>query len=446
MSRLFGTDGVRGVANRGLTPELAYRLARAGAAQLTSGHRPTVLIGRDTRLSGEMLEAAMVAGFTSLGADVRLAGVTTTPAVAHLTRTLGVDAGVMISASHNPFQDNGIKFFSGDGFKLPDEVEDGIEALVRAERDELARPDGAGIGRVHRDEAMSGAYIEHLVAGLKGDLSGLKIVLDCANGSASHIAPQLFERLGAWVVVTNAEPDGKNINVKCGSTHPESLQKAVKAHGADAGIAYDGDADRVMAVDERGEVVDGDQIIAICGRSLAAAGQLPRNTVVATVMSNLGLDASLRPVGINVVRTSVGDRYVLAEMLKEGYRLGGEQSGHVIFLDQNTTGDGLATSLQLLSILKASGQKLSAVAAVMEKFPQVLRNFPVQHKEQLHGNGAIKATVAAAEADLGADGRVVVRPSGTEQLVRVMVEAKRSMAELAAMVEAIGAVIRRELA
>lgn len=446
MSRLFGTDGVRGVANRDLTPELAYRLARAGAWRLSSSHRPTIIVGRDTRLSGEMLEAAMVAGFASMGADVRLVGVTTTPSIAYLTRALGADAGVMISASHNPFPDNGIKFFSGDGFKLPDEVEDKIEEEVRRARDELPRPEGTGIGRVRRDEAAVSAYVEHLARTISGSLEGLKLVVDCANGSASLIAPTLLRHLGATVTAIHASPDGQNINVACGSTHPASLQRAVVEHGADAGLAYDGDADRVIAVDERGELVDGDQIMAICALRLAEHGQLPGNTIVATVMSNYGLEAALRPAGVRIVRTAVGDRYVLAEMLSGGYRLGGEQSGHIIFLDLNTTGDGLATSLQLLSILKESGGKLSELAAVMEKYPQVLKNYPAAHKERLQDNAAIRAVIARVEMQLGEEGRVLVRPSGTERLVRVMVEGKRPLAELEALVEEIGSVVQQELA
>lgn len=446
MGRLFGTDGVRGIANRDLTPELAHRLARAGAAHLASSHRPTILIGRDTRLSGEMLEAAMISGFTSMGADVRAIGVTTTPSVAYLTRMLGADAGVMISASHNPFQDNGIKFFSGEGLKLPDEVEDAIEEQVHADHDELPRPDGTGIGRVRRDEAAVSAYAEHLSRTISGDLSGLKLVVDCANGSASLIAPMLLRHLGAAVTAIHAGPDGQNINVKCGSTHPESLQKAVVENGADAGVAYDGDADRLIAVDERGAIVDGDQVMAICASRMLADGRLPGSTIVATVMSNYGLDAALRPSGIRVVRTAVGDRYVLAEMLRGGYRLGGEQSGHVIFLEHNTTGDGLATSLQLLSTLKESGRELSELAAVMEKFPQVLKNYPAAHKEHLKDNAAIRRVISDVEAQLGEDGRVLVRPSGTERLVRVMVEARRPIAELEQLVETIGEVIRQELA
>lgn len=445
MGRLFGTDGVRGIANAELSPDLAYRLGRAGAVFLKEGERkPRIIIGKDTRLSGDMLEAAMTAGLTSAGADVLRVGVVSTPAVAFLVRELGADGGVMISASHNPAEYNGIKFFTREGYKLPDEVEDRIEELVLSEVDDLPRPIGEGIGRVFPAEPEVERYIQYLMSTIRANLSGLKIVVDTANGSATDIAPTVLRRLGAEVIAINDRPNGLNINVACGSTHPQALQQAVLRHGADLGLAHDGDADRVIAVDEKGQVVDGDHIMAICGLDLLRKGRLKDNTIVATVMSNLGLDLAMKRAGGRVLKTRVGDRYVLEEMLKRDLTLGGEQSGHLIFLEHSTTGDGILTALQLLGVLKERGEPLSSLAAVVQKMPQVLLNFRVQRKEGLEENPRIQAAIQRAEEELGEMGRVLVRPSGTEPLIRVMLEGpnKGRLEELA---REIGRVIQEEM-
>jgi len=428
VARLFGTDGVRGVANSELTPELAYKLGRAGAFVLTrKSKRPTVLVGRDPRISGDLLESALVAGLCSIGADARCLGVVTTPGVAYLSRITAADAGVMISASHNPVADNGIKFFDESGFKLPDATEDEIEALVKAggEGDQLPRPTGAGVGRVFRDEAEVERYVDHLVqvGGGEGALAGVKIVVDCANGAASRIAPVVLQRLGARVTAINAQPDGLNINVRCGSTHPEAMARAVRELGVDAGLAYDGDADRVIAADADGNIVDGDGILAILATDMMARGALPGRAIVATVMSNFGLDHALARVGAQVHRTRVGDRYVLEALRDRGLALGGEQSGHIIMLDHNTTGDGLITSVQLLRVVKRTGRPLADLASVMTRFPQVLVNVRVSDRRAFEKSDPVAAAIRRAESELGSEGRVVVRPSGTEPLVRVMVEA-----------------------
>lgn len=427
MGRLFGTDGVRGIANTELTPELALKLGRAGAYVLRDGwpaeSRPRVLLARDTRLSGDLLEAAMAAGLASLGADVECLGVTTTPSVAYLVRALKADAGAMISASHNPAAYNGIKFFSADGYKLPDALEDRIEDLVRADRDTLPRPAGGELGRiVDRASAVFdyAAYVES-IAGVR--LDGLRIVADCAHGAAYRLAPDVLTALGASVLPLNVDPDGLNINEDCGSTHPAGLQEAVRGAGADLGLAFDGDADRLIAVDEQGGIVDGDRILAICGLALKREGRLAGNTVVATVMSNLGLEIALREAGINLVRTPVGDRYVLEEMLRRGAVLGGEQSGHIIFLEYNTTGDGILTALRLLEVLVRSGRRLSELAAAaMTALPQVLVNVRVRDKEALAADGVIQAEIRRVEGSFGSRGRLLVRPSGTEPRVRIMLE------------------------
>lgn len=449
MGTLFGTDGVRGIANRDLTAELAYRLGRAGAHVLKGANpRPRVVIGKDTRLSGDMLEAALVAGICSLGADVDLLGVVSTPGVAYLTRYLGADAGVVISASHNPAEYNGIKFFSRDGYKLPDEVEESMETLAVREPDSLPRPTGACLGRTRRAEAAVEGYLDFLAGSVEGDLRGVKVVVDCAHGAACRIAPAVLSRLGAEVVVINAAPDGTNINLGCGSTHPEGLQEAVLREGAHAGLAHDGDADRVIAVDEKGRVVDGDQIMAICGLEMIRTGRLAENTLVATVMSNLGLELAIRRAGGRVVRTRVGDRYVLEEMRARGFNLGGEQSGHIIFLDHTTTGDGVLTALQLLRVMRDRGEPLSVLAAQMERFPQVLWNVRVRDKEAfsqaLSANGRIARAIEEVEAELGAAGRVVVRPSGTEPLVRIMLEGADA-GRLEALARQLVGVIEQEL-
>ncbi len=449
MARLFGTDGVRGVANSELTPELAYRLGRAGAFVLTrKSKRPTVLVGRDPRISGDLLESALVAGLCSIGADARCLGVVTTPGVAYLSRVTAADAGVMISASHNPVADNGIKFFDGSGFKLPDATEDEIEGLVKAEAaaDQLPRPTGAGVGRVFRDEAEVERYVDYLVevGGGEGSLAGVKVAVDCANGAASRIAPRALQRLGARVTAINAQPDGLNINVRCGSTHPDAMARAVREMGVDMGVAYDGDADRVIAADAAGNIVDGDGILAILAGDMMARKALPGKAIVATVMSNFGLEHALARVGTEVHRTRVGDRYVLEALRERGLALGGEQSGHIIMLDHNTTGDGVITSIELLGVVKRTGRPLADLASVMTRFPQVLVNVRVKDRRAFEKSETVAKAVRAAEAELGRDGRVVVRPSGTEPVVRVMVEAldeKRAHQ----VVDSLAAVIKREM-
>ncbi|NLY30552.1 MAG: phosphoglucosamine mutase [Firmicutes bacterium] len=435
MSSLFGTDGVRGVANRELTPELAYALGRYGAYVLLEGckaRRPRVLVGRDTRISGNMLEAALTAGLTSMGADVLLVGVLPTPGVAYLTRAWQADAGVMISASHNPIEDNGIKFFSGDGIKLPDEVEEEIDELIGkaapdgrlflGPEDGLPRPVGKDVGRVSvRADALD-AYVGFLKGTIDTDLSGLKVVVDCGHGAAYQVSPRVLRSLGAEVITLYDEPDGTNINVKCGSTYPQVVAAAVKEHGADLGIAHDGDADRVIAVDEHGRIVDGDHIMVICGLYLLEQGMLAKNRIAVTVYSNLGVKAALQAAGGDVVVTANGDRYVLEAMRQQGLNLGGEQSGHVIFLDHNTTGDGVLTSLQLLKVLRKKGQPLSVLADQLQKYPQLLRNVKVTDKDAWEENARIQGAISSAEEQLGDKGRIFVRASGTEPLIRVMAE------------------------
>ncbi|UOZ09697.1 phosphoglucosamine mutase [Amycolatopsis sp. WQ 127309] len=423
MARLFGTDGVRGLANAELTPELALALAASAARVLAAhdrSHRPIAVVGRDPRASGEMLEAAVVAGLTSAGADVRRVGVLPTPAVAYLVGSLEADLGVMISASHNPMPDNGIKLFASGGHKLPDGIEDEIEAGLA---DGKIRPTGAGVGRVTDVEDALDRYAEHLLAVTPHSLEGLKVVVDCANGASSAAAPEIYRRAGAEVVALYAEPDGVNINDHCGSNHPERLREAVVKHGADLGIAHDGDADRCVAVDSAGELIDGDQIMAVLALALAESGELAKDTLVATVMSNLGLHLAMRAHGITVVTTAVGDRYVLEELRSSGFALGGEQSGHVVLPAHATTGDGLLTALRLMSRMAETGKSLADLAAVMNRLPQVLINVRVADKAAVAGSSEVRDAVGEVEAELGEEGRVLLRPSGTEQLVRVMVEA-----------------------
>ncbi|GAW92552.1 phosphoglucosamine mutase [Calderihabitans maritimus] len=423
MGVLFGTDGVRGKANQELTPELAYRLGRAGAYVLSrTVEEPRIIVGKDTRISGDMLEAALTAGICSVGVDVIQVGVMPTPAIAYLTRRMGVTAGVVISASHNPVEDNGIKFFGNSGYKLPDETEAEIERIVLNGTDSLPYPTGAAVGRVVRRPEAVEQYIEFLKNSIDTRLEGLKIVVDCANGAAYQVAPRVLADLGAKVVPIFAEPDGVNINRDCGSTHLQNLQKAVMEHGAHLGLAHDGDADRVIAVDEKGEVVDGDQIMVICGLDLKERGRLPGDKVVVTVMSNMGLHLAFRKAGISVLQTAVGDRYVLEEMKRSGAMLGGEQSGHIIFLEHSTTGDGLLTALQLLSTVVKRGKPLSELAAQMARLPQVMVNVPVRDKNRLAENDEMQKAIAEAQARLGERGRVLVRPSGTEPLIRIMAE------------------------
>lgn len=433
MGEMFGTDGVRGVANRELTPELVFQLGRAGAYVLahhrgSGGVRPRVVIGRDTRVSGHMLEAAMVAGLTSAGADIIRLGIVPTPAVAYLTRHLQADAGVMISASHNPVSDNGIKFFMANGFKLPDEIEDEIEGLVLSmgdrdpENDGLPRPIGVDVGRVSDYPQAVDEYVEFLVSTVETDLTGLKVVVDCANGAAFEAAPRALRRLGADVVAINTGSSGVDINVECGSTHPQVVQEAVLERKADVGIAHDGDADRVIAVDEQGKVVNGDVIMAICAIDMMKRGKLASNTIAATVYSNLGLKQALAEHGGDLVVTKNGDRYVLEAMREQGLDLGGEQSGHIIFLRHNTTGDGILTALQLLSVMTRTSQPLSRLRQVMTPYPQILKNIRVKDKNW-EGKPSIKAAIEEAQRLLGQSGRVFVRASGTEPLIRVMGEA-----------------------
>lgn len=447
MGKYFGTDGVRGVANRELTPELAFRLGRAGGYALTrkrQGERPQVLIGRDTRISGEMLEAALVAGLLSIGADVVSLGVISTPGVAYLTRVRSADAGVMISASHNPAKDNGIKFFGGDGFKLSDQLEAEIEALLDETEDRCPRPVGAAVGRGRRDAGGADAYLAYLQSTVEQRFDGMKVVLDCAHGAASSLAPRLLREMGADVVGLAAQPDGLNINQDCGSTHPEALQQAVVEHGAALGLSFDGDADRLIAVDEKGEIVDGDHLLYILALALQQQRRLKHGTVVSTVMSNLGLYKALEQSGLAARQTKVGDRYVLEAMLQGGYNLGGEQSGHIVMLDYSTTGDGMLCALQLMAAMKEAAKPLSELAAGLVKYPQLLVNVRVEDKSRLAGNAVVEAAVQSAEERMGGNGRVLVRPSGTEPLVRVMAEGANEQ-ELSLLVDGIVQVIREEL-
>ncbi|AJY75317.1 phosphoglucosamine mutase [Paenibacillus beijingensis] len=423
MGKYFGTDGVRGVANRELTPELAYKIGRCGGYVLAGqADKPKVVIGLDTRISGPMLEAALIAGLLSIGASVVRLGIVSTPAVAYLTRELKADAGVMISASHNPVEDNGIKFFGGDGFKLSDETELEIERLMDAEHDELPRPEGGEIGTVSTDEAAKRRYLDHLKTTVDTRFDGLRIVLDCANGSAYELAPQIFRELGAEIVTVGASPDGRNINDGVGSTHPEYLREQVLAHNANLGLSFDGDADRLIAIDEQGNEVDGDYILCICGEAMKRAGKLNGDTIVTTVMANIGFFKAAARLGLKTAKTAVGDRYVMEEMRRGGFNLGGEQSGHVIFLDHNTTGDGILTALQLVNTMVHSGKKLGELTRIMRKYPQVLVNVRVADKTMYNDNPAIAAAITEVEKELGDNGRVLVRPSGTESLIRVMAE------------------------
>lgn len=426
MARIFGTDGVRGVANKELTVELAMNLGKAGAYVLTKekAHKPTILVGGDTRISGEMLANALMAGICSVGADAVYVGVVPTPAIAYLTRHYGYDAGVVISASHNPSEYNGIKFFNGDGYKLSDLLEDEIEEVMRMNSAELPMPVGGEVGHITYRYDAKDDYVRFACSLIDLDLSGLKIVVDTAEGASYYTAPKTLESLGTKPVVIHNHPDGVNINLACGSTHMEELKKRVVEECADLGIAFDGDADRMLAVDENGNMVDGDQIMAICGLYMRNQGRLKKDTVVATVMSNLGFFRMGEKEGINIVRTKVGDRYVLEYMLANGCNLGGEQSGHVIFLDENTTGDGLISALHLLEVIVKSGKKLSELASVMRVLPQALVNARVSNikKEYYMDNKVVAAAVADLEARFAGAGRVLIRPSGTEPLVRVMIE------------------------
>ncbi|HZW83955.1 MAG TPA: phosphoglucosamine mutase [Candidatus Deferrimicrobium sp.] len=423
MGKLFGTDGVRGVANSQLTPQLAFKLGQAGAYVLSKAHsHPRIVIGRDTRISGSMLEAALIAGICSVGADVLTVGVLPTPGIAYLTRNLEATAGVVISASHNPVEDNGIKFFSASGHKLPDTLEDEIEEIVSGETCPWNIPVGEEVGRVIEVVDPVGQYVNYLKTTIDCNLNGLKVVMDCANGAAYEVAPRVLRELGAEVIPMFHEPDGVNINKKCGSTHPEELQRAVVRHQAHIGLANDGDADRLIAVDEQGNIVDGDFIMVICASFLKERGELALNSLVTTVMSNMGLYIALKNKGINVLETKVGDRYVMEELLKSGAKFGGEQSGHIIFLNYNTTGDGVCTALQLLRVMHETGKSLSELATQMTRLPQVLKNVRVNNKTLAMEAAEVLLAIETATAKLDGRGRVLVRPSGTEPLVRVMAE------------------------
>lgn len=428
MSRLFGTDGVRGVAGSELTIELAIKLGQAGAYVLTKekAHKPTILVGCDTRISGGMLANALVAGICSVGADAIHVGVLPTPAVAYLTRHHKVDAGVVISASHNPMEFNGIKFFNEEGYKLPDEMEDEIEALIDSNMSGVPLPTGSGIGKVEYRFDMQEEYISFIKKCVPVDLSGMRIVIDCAEGASYQTAEQTLRQLGADLIALHVDPDGTNINSNCGSTHMEELQARVVYEQADIGLAFDGDADRLLAVDEHGDIVDGDKLLAICGNYMKEKGTLKNDTIVVTVMSNLGFFVMCDRCGIHAQKTKVGDRYVLENMRENGYNIGGEQSGHIIFLDDSTTGDGLLSALHLLEVMVSTKKPLSQLASVMEVYPQALVNarVPNHKKEQFMEYAEIAEAIGELERKFNGEGRVLIRPSGTEPLVRVMIEGK----------------------
>lgn len=426
MGRLFGTDGVRGVANTELTCELAMNIGKAAAMVLINDEvkHPTFLIGKDTRLSGDMLEGALIAGLCSVGANVRLLGVIPTPAVAYLVGKYKADAGIMISASHNPFEFNGIKIFNEDGYKLPDDLEEEIEAIVLDGKIPYSKPDFENMGTVSIETNAVADYVEHVQCTIENDLSGLEIALDCSNGSASRTAKLLFEGLGAKCHMLSDDPNGVNINDECGSTHMEHLMDYVREHHLDAGLAFDGDADRCLAVDDNGNLVDGDYVMAICALDMKSRGKLKKDTVVGTIMTNMGFNRFCDVNELNFVSTKVGDRYVLETMLREGYNIGGEQSGHIIFLNHATTGDGQLTGVQLLSLINRRNAKLSSLATLMERFPQVLINVKVSQegKMRFYTDKEIKTEIKRVEEILGETGRIIVRVSGTEPLIRVMVE------------------------
>lgn len=428
MARLFGTDGVRGVAGTELTIDLATKLGQAGAYVLTKekSHQPTIIVGCDTRISGGMLANALMAGICSVGANAIYVGVAPTPAIAYLTRKHKVDAGVVISASHNPMEFNGIKFFNGDGYKLSDELEDEIEALIKNNMKDVDFPIGPGIGKIDYRFDIVDEYVEFEKKTVPVDLKGVKIVIDCAEGASSYTSVKALKDLGADLVAIHTEPDGTNINANCGSTHMAELQARVVSEKANVGIAFDGDADRMLAVDENGKVVDGDEIMAICGNYLKSKGKLAKDTIVVTVMTNLGFTIMGKNQNINIEKTKVGDRYVLENMLANGYNLGGEQSGHVIFLDDNTTGDGLLSALHLLQVMVDTGKPLSELASVMEVLPQALVNakVPNHKKESYMEYSDIADAITELEKKFDGEGRVLIRPSGTEPLVRVMIEGK----------------------
>ena len=447
MGKYFGTDGVRGVANTELTPELAFKLGRCGGCVLMQHApeqaHPRVLVARDTRISGQLLEQALVAGLLSVGIEVMQLGVISTPAVAYLTRTQNAAAGVMISASHNPALDNGIKFFGSDGFKLSDQQEEEIEALIDAPEDTLPRPSTDGLGTI--DEFPEGAikYLQFLQSTISGDLEGIRVCIDAANGATAPLVNQLFADLETDFYTMGDRPNGININDGVGSTHPEGLQAFVKEKGAMVGLAFDGDGDRLIAVDENGELVDGDKIMFICGQHLKSKGRLEKDTIVSTVMSNIGFHKAIEEHGMVALKAQVGDRYVVEAMREGGYVLGGEQSGHIVFLNLNTTGDGLLSAVQLLAVMKETGKPLSELAAQVTIFPQKLVNIRVRDKHTVMDEPAVKAVIEAVEAEMNGDGRILVRPSGTEPLLRVMAEASTDE-KVSRYVDTIADVIRAE--
>lgn len=445
--KLFGTDGIRGKANQHpMTGEMTFKIGRAAAYILKKKDgRGMILIGKDTRLSGYMLESALTSGICSMGMNVILVGPMPTPGIAFITRSLRVDAGIVISASHNPYDDNGIKFFSSDGFKLPDSVEREIESAVFSKSLESVRPTGSGIGKAYRVDDAAGRYIEFIKATFpKGKtLDGMKIVVDCANGSSYKITPWVLRELGAQVIAINDKPDGLNINAGCGSEHPSAIQNALLEHRADIGITHDGDGDRAILCDENGELVDGDRIMGICAIEMKREGRLKSDTVVATVMSNIGLERFLNKSGINLIRTQVGDRYVVEEMLEGGYNLGGEQSGHIVFMDYNTTGDGAITALQVLAIMCKGRKRLSQLASAIPLYPQILINVPVRKTKDIKDFPQLLTAIKKAEKELDG-GRILVRPSGTEQKMRIMVEGD-NMQKIKAVAEGLVRVIKSNM-
>ncbi|WP_438313490.1 phosphoglucosamine mutase [Sporosarcina sp. FA9] len=446
MKKYFGTDGIRGVANKELTPELAFKLGRIGGHVLTreSEGKAIVLVGRDTRISGHMLENALIAGLLSTGVEVMTLGVISTPGVAYLTRVMNANAGVMISASHNPMADNGIKFFGADGYKLTDAQENEVEELLNDSEDKLPRPTGADVGSITEYFEGGHKYIQYLKQSVDEDFTGIHVAIDCANGATSTLATHVFADLEADLSTMGASPNGLNINDNVGSTHPESLAKLVVEKGANIGLAFDGDGDRLIAVDEHGKIVDGDQIMYIIGRFLHSQGRLKSGTIVSTIMSNLGFYKALSEQGMTSIKTAVGDKYVVEEMRKGNYNLGGEQSGHIIFLDYNTTGDGLLTGLQLVNIMKSTGRTLSELAGEMKVYPQRLVNIRVSDKDAVVNNQRVAEVIAKVEEEMAGNGRVLVRPSGTEPIVRVMVEAPTEE-ECILNVERISEIVRLEM-
>ncbi|MFA5074338.1 MAG: phosphoglucosamine mutase [Nitrospirota bacterium] len=449
MKKLFGTDGVRGVANKDpMTSEMAMRIGRAAAHVFRdSPRRHTIVIGKDTRLSGYMIESALTSGLCSMGMDVLLVGPVPTPGIAFLTRSLRADAGVVISASHNPYEDNGIKFFGRDGFKLADEVEKRIEDLIFSNTIDSIRPTAAEIGKAYRIDDAVGRYNEFVKSSIpRGmDLTGLRVVVDSANGAAYKIGPRILFELGADVVSLHDKPNGININQGCGSLYPEVIRSTVAAGQAQIGIAFDGDADRIILCDEKGALVDGDAVMAICAMQMMKEGRLKKNTVVATVMSNLGLELAIKKAGGTLIRAAVGDRYVMEKMIEGGYNLGGEQSGHIIFLDCNTTGDGIISALQVLAIMKQTGKPLSELAACMKTYPQTLVNVPVKHRKDLAQIPEITKRMAEIEQKLDGTGRLLVRYSGTELKVRVMLEGENEL-EINALAQDLAEIIQKKLA